>query len=142
MYQIHHTRVSRQHCVIASIAALVYFIRKTFSKYNIHTKSNVKSPSDDRLAADTSAVNKVQSTGSAAIVYAADDSLTTTAHDKLKKGRPRAFNGNPMTMPSTMVVVDMENDDLDKYTNHKVSPPPRRRRPEETLQDSLCFVTN
>lgn len=141
MYQIHHTRVSRQHCVIASIAALVYFIRKTFSKYNIHTKSNVKSPSDDKLAADTSAVNG-SSTGSAAVVYAADDSLTTTAHDKSKEGRPRAFNGNPMTVPSTMVVVDMENDDLDKYTNHKVSPPSRRRRPEETLQDSLRFVTN
>ncbi|XP_025191123.1 anoctamin-5-like [Melanaphis sacchari] len=101
-----------EHCVIASIAALVYFIRKTSSKYKIHTDSNVKSPSSDKLAAGTSAVNSPNA-GSAAVIYATDSSLAA-ANDEMEEGRPRAFNGNPVAVLSTMEVVDMENDDQDK----------------------------
>ncbi|XP_026815958.1 anoctamin-5-like [Rhopalosiphum maidis] len=127
-----------EHGVIASIAALTYFIRKTSSKYKIHTESNVTIPSDDRLAAGASAVNG-SSVGSAAVIYATDGSLAA-AHDETEEERSRAFNSDPMAEPSIMVVVDMENDDQDKWTNHEDSPPSRKRRPEDTLQDSLRFA--
>jgi hypothetical protein len=109
----------------------MYFIRKTSSKYKIHTESNVKIPSDDRLAAGTSAVNG-SSVGAAAVIYATDGSLAAE-HDETEEVRPRAFKPEP----SNMVVVDMENDDQDKWTNHEDSAPYRKRRPEDTLQDSL-----
>eukprot|EP00102_Acyrthosiphon_pisum_P020071 XP_016657281.1 PREDICTED: anoctamin-2-like [Acyrthosiphon pisum] len=107
-----------EHCVIASIAALVYFIRKRFSKYKTHAEPNADNPSGDRSVAGTRVVTG--SGGSSAVNYAADGSLTN-AHDKKEEKRSRAFEGNPVAVPSTLVVVDMENDDQEKWVNHEYS---------------------
>lgn len=136
MYQLHHTRVSRQHCVLASIAALVYFIRKRFAKYKTEAKPNVDSPSGDRSAASATVVT--DSCDYSAVIYAADGSLAT-APDKMEEGEPQAFNRNPVAVPSTLVVVDMENEDQEKWTNNEYSSPSRRHGPEDRLQDSLRF---
>jgi len=113
IYQLHHTRVSRQHCVIASIAALVYFIRK---RYKTHSKLNADSPPAG-TAVDT------DSGDSSAVIYAADGSLVA-GHDKIELEEPQAFNRNPVAVPSTLVVVDMENEDQEKWTNQEYSRTP------------------
>jgi len=128
MYQLHHTRVSRQHCVIASFAALVYFIRKRFSQYKTHANLNVDSLSDDRSTAGTPVVTAGSGDSSAA----ADGSLATT-HGTMEEGRPRVLNSNPMVVPSTLLVIDIENDDQEKSTIHEYSTPSKRRQPEEKL---------
>jgi len=130
MYQLHHTRVSRQHCVIASIAALVYFIQKKFPQYKAQATSNADSPSGERSVAGTSVVT--DSGDSSAVIYTADGSLTAV-HDAMVEGRSRAFDDNPMVMQSTLLVIDVENDDQEKSTNNEYSPPSRRHRSEERL---------
>lgn len=122
--------MSRQHCVIASIAALVYFIRKRFPQYKAHANLNDDSPSSERSVAGTSVVT--DSGDSSPVIYAADGSLAA-AHDAMAEERSRTFNSNPMVVPSTLLVIDMENDDQEKSMNHEYSPPSRRHRPEERL---------
>lgn len=121
--------MSRQHCVIASIAALVYFIRKKFTQYKADANPNADSPSGERSVAGTSVVT--DSVDSSAVIYAADGSLAA-AHDAMVEERPKALNSNRMVVPSTLLVIDMENDDQEKSTNHEYSPP-SKNRPEERL---------
>jgi len=99
---------------------------------------NAENPSGDRSVAGTSRV-VTGSCGSSAVIYAADGSLAD-AHNKKEKEQSRAFDDNPVAVPSTLVVVDMENDDQEKWTNHENSQSSRKRRPEERLQDSLRFA--
>lgn len=114
--------------MFASIAALVYFIRKSFSKYKTKTELNIDGQSGKGLVKGASVVTNPG--GSDAVVYAADGSLIV-ADDEIDKGQKLV--GNPVAVSATVVVVDMENDNHEKWTNHEYSPQPsRRRRPEET----------
>jgi len=60
--------------------------------------------------------------GSSSVIYAADGFLAN-AQDEKEEKRSRAFDVNPVDVPSTLVVVDMENDDQEKWTNHEFSKP-------------------
>jgi len=89
---------------------------------------NADNPSGDRSVAGTRVVTG--SCGSSSLIYAADGFLANS-HDKNEEKRSRAFDVNPVDVPSTLVVVDMENDDQEKWTNHEYS---------QTSQDSLRFA--
>lgn len=94
----------------------MYFIQKRFSKYKTHLEPNAENPSGDRSVTGTRVVTG--SGNSSAVIYAMDGSLANV-HNKKEEKRSRAFDGNPVAVPSTLVVVDMENDDHEKWTNNE-----------------------